>query len=130
MNGTEKQVKYAQSLIQQAYDACDHIIDDYIKRNAEIFCWDIIALKRIRLHLMDEFEHIDDATTIIKNKHRFSFLSIQEQHNDLFNRICCDTKYIDVDKLHFLEKTDISDPNWMSEYEKFFKEVTKVKDMA
>jgi len=78
MKGTEKQIKWAEDIINDAYNTIDANIARMEKESKEFFHFNIQAYKECRKKLEETLETCDDAAVIIKCRNQFDPRRINE----------------------------------------------------
>lgn len=71
MNGTEKQIKWAEDIINNAYNTIDANIANMENKNEEFFTTRVLAYRECRKQLDEVLNNCNDAATIIKNRDLF-----------------------------------------------------------
>lgn len=72
LNGTEKQIKYANDIINDALNTCQANIDRMTTSKAPIYEDMIQAFKECKKALEDSIKDVTEASIIIENKSQFN----------------------------------------------------------
>ena len=71
MKGTEKQIKWVQDIMNDAFNTIDANVDRMEKQNPQLFRFEIQAYNECRKMIQKSFKECEDAKKIIENRDMF-----------------------------------------------------------